>query len=177
MLANRKTLELICLLAATLGNAIFLDAEECGCGGCCGCDDEDDNPPNNTDEEDPSLFCCFFYKNANFEVVEESDKLVLCAMSTNYGLVPNAVSLPNHDSWSEFDNEMESYKCGQQVGAHVCGGVFTEEIMTDEQTGMQAMDYLCGEETLEMIEPGAQAANVSYGNEMSGVIINPRLLG
>ena len=190
MLAYKKTMALACLLAANLTRAITLYADECCTPTCCVstcCEEEGDSeekpvepepepvPEDFTDNEDPSDFCCFFYKNANFWVEEPDEKLILCAMSTNYGLVPYAVGLPTHDEWMHFDNEMESYKCGSKVEAHICGGVFNEEIIRDEATGHMAMNFLCSEETLDMIDAGERADLVTYENEMSGVIINPVL--
>ena len=49
-------------------------------------------------------------------------------------------------------------------------------MIEDEATGMQSMDYLCTDETLDMIEAGEQAEHITYGDAMSGVIINPILL-
>ena len=180
MLAFKNSIALVCLFAASLTEAITLGADdECCTPTCCAstcCDDEPDEPGPERDDEDPSEFCCFFYKNSNFMIEDPDDKLILCAMSTNYGLVPNAVGLPEIGEYMHFDNEMESYKCGLMVEAHVCGGVFSKELITDAATGMQSMNYLCNEETLDMIERGEQASHITYGDTMSGVIVNPILL-
>ena len=111
MLAYKNSIALACLLAASPTEALTLNENEGCCNTCC--DDKPDEPEPERDDEDPSDFCCFFYKHSYFKIEEPEDKLILCAMSTNFGLVPNAVGLPEYDDWVHFDNEMESYKCGK----------------------------------------------------------------
>ena len=201
---SQKTLFALAVagLFALTPEAIQLEDCGCGCGGCCddhdenndddddgdqgedddqGDDENDDVVPNNDDDEDrddelPSDFCCWFYKEDNFQFAEDEDKFVLCAKENFFGdLLPHAKSLMDNNA-NHFNDEMNSYKCGAKVSADLCGGHFTDIDILDPDTGaIIGEDHECSGAPMKLVEPGEQNPDYQFHDLMSSVIVRPIL--
>ena len=143
---SKTTLTLACLLFALSSDAVMLDDNCCGCHlSPCGdshCDEEQEEkggeeennggeeenggevptsggePDVNTVTDMPPDNCCWYFKDPNFKREVESDMTEVCITHNIFGQeLPNAKSFV----YTDFDDNMESVKCGALAQAEICG--------------------------------------------------------
>ena len=139
------------------------------------------------DDFEPEDHCCKYYAAKEFLIDTEnttdtqanqySTKEVCMGKSFLLGTpVVTAVSfrgLGNVDD-SYFNDTMESFKCGRDVGTAICDVIDHYKQVPDEINGGMMVEMKCAEKTLSTSAPGDRNADYHNGmNRASAVILYP----
>ena len=140
------------------------------------------------DDFEPEDHCCKYYAAKEFMIDTENDSdtqanqystqtvcmtesfLLGTPVVTAKSFRGNAGDVDN----SYFNDTMESFKCGKNVGTAICDVVSGKKQVPDEINGGMMVEFKCAEKTLSTSAPGEWNSDYHNGmNRASAVILYP----